>query len=52
MQIIQAFREGNLPSNEQIDKALLRAEQHSPIETKNLSGDGQKLVRASLLSLL
>jgi hypothetical protein len=31
-QIFQAFRQGSLPTNKQIDKALLYAEKASPVD--------------------
>lgn len=34
LQIFQAFREGKLPSNKQIDKALLYAEKASPVDVR------------------
>ena len=43
-QVIQAFRDGSLPTNKQIDEALLFAEKHSPVDVKKLSPDGRRLV--------
>lgn len=43
-QVIQAFRDGSLPTNKQIDEALLFTEKHSPVDVKKLSPDGRKLV--------
>ena len=45
--IIQAFRNGRMPDNAQIDEMLTYALNHSPIHTAKLSQDGQKLVRDS-----
>ncbi|KAL7411844.1 hypothetical protein BDY24DRAFT_395037 [Mrakia frigida] len=42
--VIQAFRDGSLPSNNQIDEALLYAEKHSPVDLKKLSPDGRRLI--------
>lgn len=41
--MIQAFREGSIPDNKQIDEALLYAEKHSFLDLKELSPDGQKV---------
>lgn len=43
--IIQAFRNGRMPDNAQIDETLSYALNHSPVHTAKLSPDGQKLVR-------
>ncbi|KLO12225.1 hypothetical protein SCHPADRAFT_905341 [Schizopora paradoxa] len=43
--IIQAFRNGRMPDNAQIDEMLTYTINHSPINTGKLSPDGQKLVR-------
>lgn len=43
--VIQAFRQGRMPSNTQIDQTLDYVLHHEPIPTKKLSHDGQKLVQ-------
>ncbi|GLB36910.1 putative protein of unknown function (DUF4449) [Lyophyllum shimeji] len=43
--IIEAFRLGKLPTNEQIDNALRYLLEHSIIESPALSNDGKTLVR-------
>jgi len=42
--IIQAFRDGRMPDNEQINEALDFALKHSPVELSKLSPDGKLLV--------
>ena len=42
--VIQAFRNGNMPDNAQIDSALVYAREHSPVDTAKLSPAGKKLV--------
>ncbi|KAF8060656.1 hypothetical protein FPV67DRAFT_301524 [Lyophyllum atratum] len=43
--MIEAFRLGRMPTNEQIDKALRYVLEHSPIDVDKLSPDGKKLVQ-------
>jgi len=43
--ILQAFRQGRLPDNDQIDQALTYAREHSPVEISKLSPPGQKLIQ-------
>ncbi|KAH6911282.1 hypothetical protein BKA70DRAFT_1220304 [Coprinopsis sp. MPI-PUGE-AT-0042] len=43
--VIQAFRQGRMPSNTQIDQTLDFVLKHEPVPTKQLSHDGQKLVQ-------
>ncbi|CCM06183.1 uncharacterized protein FIBRA_08425 [Fibroporia radiculosa] len=45
--VVSAFRESRMPSNEQIDKALTYAINHSPVDTSALSPDGQRLIQDS-----
>jgi len=42
--VIEAFRNGKLPSNKQIDETLIYLRQHSPVDIHKLSPDGQKLI--------
>ena len=42
--VIQAFRQGRMPDNEQIDETLLYVRDNSPIDTSKLSADGQRLI--------
>lgn len=42
--VIQAFRQGRMPDNAQIDETLLFVRDHSPINTAKLSPDGKKLI--------
>lgn len=42
--IIQAFRQGRMPDNAQIDETLAFARDHSPVDTAKLSPEGKKLV--------
>ncbi|WVN90208.1 uncharacterized protein L203_105444 [Cryptococcus depauperatus CBS 7841] len=42
--VIQAFREGRLPSNTQIDKVLDYAVEHSPVDLTKLSPEGRVLI--------
>lgn len=42
--VIEAFRQGRLPDNKQIDETLNYVLDHSPIDERKLSRDGQKLV--------
>ncbi|PWN89674.1 hypothetical protein FA10DRAFT_150919 [Acaromyces ingoldii] len=43
--VLQAFRQGRYPDNEQIDKALRYTQQTSPVDLDKLSPDGRKLVQ-------
>ena len=43
--MVEAFRNGRLPTNEQIDKTLKYILDHSPIDTHKLSSEGKKLVQ-------
>ena len=42
--IIQAFRKGRMPDNQQIDETLCWIRDHSPIDENKLSGDGRRLI--------
>ncbi|KAF8812610.1 hypothetical protein BYT27DRAFT_7207628, partial [Phlegmacium glaucopus] len=42
---IEAFRNGHLPTNTQIDKALQYILDHSPVDVHKLSPEGRKLVQ-------
>ncbi|CED82968.1 Protein of unknown function DUF4449 [Phaffia rhodozyma] len=42
--VIQAFRDGSFPSNSQIDAALLATEKATPVDIRNLSPSGKKLI--------
>ncbi|KAI0747079.1 hypothetical protein C8Q80DRAFT_1179196 [Daedaleopsis nitida] len=42
--VVRAFSESRMPSNEQIDRFLTYAIQHSPVDIKSLSPDGQRLI--------
>lgn len=42
--VLRAFRDSRMPSNEQIDRFLKYVLQNSPVDTKELSHDGQRLV--------
>lgn len=43
--VIQAFRDGRLPDNAQIDHTLKYVLNHSPVDQDKLSPDGRKLVQ-------
>lgn len=43
--VIQAFRQGRVPSNQQIDDALSYVLSHSPVDVSSLSPEGQKLIQ-------
>ena len=43
--IIQASRENRYPDNQQIDETLAYVRDNSPVDTSQLSPDGQKLVQ-------
>ncbi|KZW03262.1 hypothetical protein EXIGLDRAFT_759133 [Exidia glandulosa HHB12029] len=42
--VIQAFRNGRLPSNTQIDETLAYVRDHSPVSVDKLSPEGRKLI--------
>ncbi|KAF8632724.1 hypothetical protein AX15_001721 [Amanita polypyramis BW_CC] len=42
--VVEAFRKGRLPSNEQIDRTLRYVLDHSPVDTEKLSPGGRKLI--------
>ncbi|KAK2464849.1 hypothetical protein APHAL10511_003148 [Amanita phalloides] len=42
--VIEAFRKGRMPSNQQIDHTLKYVLDHSPVDTEKLSPDGRKLI--------
>lgn len=43
--VIQAFREGRYPDNQQIDQTLKFVQKNSPVNLNELSDDGRKLVQ-------
>ena len=43
--VIEAFRQGRMPDNQQIDETLAYVRDNSPVDTSQLSPDGQKLVQ-------
>lgn len=43
--VIQAFREGRMPDNRQIDKTLKYVYENSPVDVNQLSPDGKKLIQ-------
>ncbi|KAI0654930.1 hypothetical protein C8Q70DRAFT_924907 [Cubamyces menziesii] len=43
--IVKAFSESRMPTNEQIDKFLKYCLQHSPVDVRDLSTDGQRLIQ-------
>jgi hypothetical protein len=43
--VIEAFRQGRMPNNAQIDRTLKYVEEHSPVDESKLSPDGRKLVQ-------
>ncbi|OBZ77928.1 hypothetical protein A0H81_01631 [Grifola frondosa] len=43
--VVTALRESRMPSNAQIDETLSYVLSHSPVDTKDLSHDGQKLIQ-------
>lgn len=45
--VVSALRESRMPTNEQIDSALNYALKHSPVDLKQLSPDGQRLIQDS-----
>ncbi|KAI0707522.1 hypothetical protein C8T65DRAFT_216076 [Cerioporus squamosus] len=42
--VLKAFNESRMPTNEQIDRALTYVLQHSPVDTRELSHDGKRLI--------
>ena len=42
--VINAFRDGRMPDNSQIDETLTYVLQHSPVDEKSLSSDGRRLI--------
>ena len=43
--VVQAFKNGRMPDNKQIDEALVYAEKNSPVDVSKLSPDGAQLVK-------
>lgn len=43
--VVEAFRQGRMPDNEQIRDALRFAEKNSPVDTSKLSDDGKILIQ-------
>ncbi|KAG8696444.1 hypothetical protein FRC08_007147, partial [Ceratobasidium sp. 394] len=43
--VIEAFREGRLPDNQQIDETLKYVNNHSPVDLNALSPEGKKLIQ-------
>ncbi|KAI0336661.1 hypothetical protein GY45DRAFT_1376920 [Cubamyces sp. BRFM 1775] len=43
--VVKAFSESRMPTNEQIDKFLKYCLQHSPVDVRELSPDGQRLIQ-------
>ncbi|KAF8874992.1 hypothetical protein BD779DRAFT_1450453 [Infundibulicybe gibba] len=43
--VIEAFRQGRMPSNQQIDQTLQYVLDHSPVQLDKLSPDGKKLIQ-------
>jgi len=43
--VIQAFRQGRMPTNQQIDETLAYVVEHSPVDLQKLSPEGRKLVQ-------
>ncbi|KAI0634782.1 hypothetical protein C8Q77DRAFT_1053762 [Trametes polyzona] len=43
--VVKAFSESRMPSNEQIDRFLNYVLQHSPVDVKDLSPDGRRLIQ-------
>lgn len=42
--VVEAFRNGRMPSNDQIDKTLRYVLDHSPVHTERLSPEGRNLI--------
>lgn len=45
--VIEAFRQGRLPDNQQIDETLRYLNDHSPVDLNALSPEGKKLIQDS-----
>ncbi|KAI0777372.1 hypothetical protein BD413DRAFT_467001 [Trametes elegans] len=45
--VVKAFSESRMPANEQIDRFLTYVLQHSPVDVKDLSPDGRRLIQDS-----
>ena len=45
--VVEAFRQGRMPSNAQIDETLNYVTANSPVDLDKLSPDGQKLIQDS-----
>jgi len=43
--VIEAFRQGRLPDNHQIDETLKYVHDHSPVDMNSLSPEGKKLIQ-------
>jgi hypothetical protein len=43
--VIQAFSNGRMPDNAQIDETLVFVRDHSPVNTNQLSAEGRKLIQ-------
>ncbi|KAJ1306987.1 hypothetical protein OPQ81_007967 [Rhizoctonia solani] len=43
--VIEAFRQGKLPDNQQIDQTLKYVNDHSPVNENDLSPEGRKLIQ-------
>ena len=43
--VIEAFRQGRLPDNHQIDETLKYVHDHSPVDQNALSPEGKKLIQ-------
>jgi hypothetical protein len=43
--VIEAFRQGKLPDNHQIDETLRYVHDHSPVDEHALSPEGKKLIQ-------
>jgi hypothetical protein len=43
--VIEAFRQGRMPDNKQIDETLRYVKTTSPVDTDQLSPDGRKLIQ-------
>ncbi|KZP01029.1 hypothetical protein CALVIDRAFT_493481 [Calocera viscosa TUFC12733] len=42
--VVEAFRNGRMPTNAQIDETLTYVESHSPVDMSQLSSEGRKLI--------
>jgi hypothetical protein len=45
--VIEAFRQGRMPDNKQIEETLLYVQDTSPVDVDKLSQEGQKLIQDS-----